>query len=94
MKATYSKKSKTDESLNVHIIQSHLMGCGAWWLIGRFGAFHSKGRRFESRFNCHLGTLGKSFTRRCLWRFGVKFRHSIRAVTGAPLSSSGLEEAL
>ena len=26
--------------------------------------------------------------------FGVKFRHSIRAVSGAPLSSSGLEEAL
>ena len=27
-------------------------------------------------------------------RFGVKFRHSICAVLGAPLSSSGLEEAL
>ena len=41
-----------------------------------------------------LGTLGKSFTHSCLWRFGTKFRHSIRAVSGAPLSSSGLEEAL
>jgi len=32
----------------------------------------------------------------CLWRFGVKFRHSrpIRAVSEANLSSSGLEEAL
>ena len=30
----------------------------------------------------------------CLWRFVVKLRHSIRAVSGAPLSSSGLEEAL
>jgi len=29
-----------------------------------------------------------------LWRFGVKLRHSIRAVSGAPLSSRGLEEAL
>src|SRR6218665_638936 len=29
-----------------------------------------------------------------LWRFGVKLRHSIRAVSGAPLSSNGLEEAL
>ena len=29
-----------------------------------------------------------------LWRFGVKLRHSIRAASGAPLSSSGLEEAL
>jgi len=27
----------------------------------------------------------------CTWRFGVKLRHSIRAVSGAPLSSSGLE---
>ena len=28
----------------------------------------------------------KSFTRSCLWRFVVKLRHSIRAVSGAPLS--------
>ena len=42
----------------------------------------------------HVGTLGKSFTHSCLWRFGVKLRHSIRAVSGAPLSNSGLEEAL
>jgi len=38
--------------------------------------------------------LGKSLTHSCLWRFGVKFRHSIRAVSGALLSNSGLEEAL
>ena len=30
----------------------------------------------------------------CLWHFVVKLRHSIRAVSGAPLSSNGLEEAL
>ena len=49
-----------------------------------------------------LNHLGKSFTRSCLWRFGVKLRHSIRAMLGAPVSSSGsaceyssgLEEAL
>src|SRR6218665_2577856 len=29
----------------------------------------------------------------CLWHFSVKLRHSIRAVSGAPLSSGGLEEA-
>jgi len=39
-------------------------------------------------------TLGKSFTRSCLWRFRVKLRHSIRSVSGGPLSSNGLEEAL
>src|SRR6218665_3613978 len=34
----------------------------------------------------YIGTLGKSFTHSCLWRFGVKFRHRIRAVSGANLS--------
>src|SRR6218665_3689596 len=72
---------------------------GAWWLIGRFGAFRSKGRWFDSRSSCHVGTLGKSFTRSTVAcgasplpkRFGVKFRHSIRAVSGAPLSSRGVQ---
>ena len=35
-----------------------------------------------------IGTLGKSVTYSCLCRFSVKFRHSFRAVSGAPLSSS------
>jgi len=48
----------------------------------------------QSRSIRHAGTLGKSLTRSCLWRFNVKLRHSIPAVSGAPLSSSGLEEAL
>ena len=48
---------------------------GAWWRIDRFGAFFPKGRGFESRFNRHVEILVKSFTRRCLWRFGVKLRH-------------------
>jgi len=38
--------------------------------------------------------MGKSFTRSYLLRFGVKLRHIIRAVSGALLSSRGLEEAL
>jgi len=49
---------------------------------------------FEPRFSRHVGSLGKSFTRSCQWRFGLKLRHSIRAVSGAPLSSIGLEETL
>ena len=69
-----------------------IASCGAWWLIGRFSAFCLKSWGFESRFSRHVGTLGKSFTR--LWRFGVKLRHSIRAVSGASLSGSGLEEVL
>ena len=53
---------------------------GAWWLIGRFDTFCSKGRGFESCSSCHVGTLGKSFTRNLFWRFGVKLWHSICAV--------------
>jgi len=68
--------------------------CGAWWLISSFVAFRSKGLMFESHSSRHSGPLGKSFTRSCLWRFGVKLRHSIRAVSGAPLTSNGFEEAL
>ena len=58
------------------------------WRIGRVDAFRPKGHVFDSRSNRHVGTLVKSLTHNyCLWRFGVKFRHSIRAVSGPPLSS-------
>src|SRR6218665_147597 len=67
---------------------------GAWWRFGRVDAFRPNGHGFDFHSSCHVGTLGKSFTHSCLWRFGVKFRHSIRAVSGALLSSRGLEEAL
>src|SRR6218665_2983422 len=56
--------------------------------------FRPEGHGFDSRSSRHVGTLGKSFTHSCLRCFGVNFRHSIRAVSGAPLSSSGLESAL
>ena len=68
--------------------------CVGHGLVGWVDAFRPKGRGFESRSSRHIGTLGKSFTRSCLWRLGVKLQHSIRVVSGAPLSSSGLEEAL
>jgi len=55
---------------------------------GRVDSCRPEGRGFESRSCRHVGSLGKSFTHRCLWRFGVKLRHSIRAVSGASLSSS------
>ena len=61
---------------------------GRGWHIGTVDAFRSKGHGgFDSRSSRHVGTSGKSHS--CLWRFGVKFRHSIRAVSRAPLSSSG-----
>ena len=68
--------------------------CGTWWRIGRVEAFRPEGPGFESCSSRHVGTLGKSLTQSCLWRFGVKLRHSIHAVSGALLSRSGLEEAL
>src|SRR6218665_80409 len=68
--------------------------CGTWWLIVRVEAFRPEGRGFESRCSHRVGTFGKSFTHSCLCRFGVKLRHSFRAVSGAPLNGSGLEEAL
>src|SRR6218665_563431 len=61
----------------------------AWWLIGRVDACRLEGHGFESGSSCHEGTLGKPFTLSCLWYFNVKLRHSIRAVSGAPLSSGG-----
>src|SRR6218665_426236 len=67
---------------------------GLVWPVARVDAFSPKGHGFDSRTNRHVGTLSKSFTHSCLWHFGMKCRHSIRAVSGAPLSSSGLEEAL
>jgi len=60
---------------------SHSINLWAWLLIGRLYTFRPKGRRFESRSNRHIVTLGKSFTRSWLWRFGVKLRHSIHAVS-------------
>ena len=74
--------------------RDHRTGCGAGWLIGRFVVFSPKGHGLKSRSSHHVKILGKSFTRNCLWRFGVKLRHSIRAVSGAHLISSGLEDAL
>ena len=70
---------------------------GAFWFIRRIDVYCPKGHEFESRSSrhVHVGALmGKSFDRSCLWRFGVKLRHSTRAVSGAPLRDGGLEEAL
>ena len=77
------------------------VGNGAWvahvgrgWRISWVDAFCPKGHGFDSRSSRHVGTFGKSFSHSCLWRLGVKLRHSIRAVSGAPLSIGGHEEAL
>ena len=48
----------------------------AWSLIGGFVAFCPKSLGFESRCIRGVRTLGKSFTHSCLWRIGVKLRHS------------------
>jgi len=71
-----------------------LASCGAWWRFGRVDDFRPKGHGLDSHSSRQVETLGKLITHSCMWRFGVKFRHSIRAVSGAPLSGSELEEAL
>jgi len=71
-------------------------------VVGRGGALveskpvnRREGRGLELRSTAATqGPFRKSFTHSCLWRFGVNLRHSIRAVSGALLSSSGLNEAL
>ena len=67
---------------------------GAWWRFDRVDAFRPKGHGFDSRSSHQVGTLGRFLAHNCLWRFGVKLWRSIRAVSGAPLGSSGLEEEL
>src|SRR6218665_2000888 len=42
-----------------------------WWFSGRFGALRPEDPWFESHSIRQVGTLGKSFTLSCLWRFGV-----------------------
>ena len=64
------------------------------WSIVRVEALRPEGRGFKPRSCRHVGTLGKFLTRSCLWRFCVKLRHGIRAVSGALMSSSGHEEEL
>ena len=54
--------------------------------ISRVDAFRLKGHGFDSSSSHHVGTLGKSFTHSSLWRFGVKFRHSIRVVSGIEMN--------
>ena len=36
-------------------------------VIGAFGAFGAEGRWFDSTSSRHVGALGKSFTRNCLY---------------------------
>ena len=62
-----------------------------WWRIGRVEVFQPERCGFESRSSLHVWILGKSLTHSCVWRFDVKLRHSIRAVPGALLSSSGMK---
>ena len=50
-----------DKSMPVPLTPAWCL-CGAWWLSGKFGALHSKSRRFESTYSHHVGTLGKSCT--------------------------------
>ena len=99
---SYGLKETLDEEkeANADIYVHGLCFIHVCIIVGRDGAlvesthFVRKVMGIYSRFSRYVGTLGKSFTHSCLWRSGVKFRNSIHAVSGAPLSGKGLEEAL
>src|SRR6218665_1360060 len=76
------------ETENSRNTKKQFWGVVAHWQIRRLSS------GFEFRSCRQVETLGKSFTRSCLWGLDVKLRHRIRAVSGAPLNNSGLEEAL
>ena len=60
--------------------------------MAEFNISVSRLTKLHSRFtNSGVRNLGKSLTRRCLWRFCDKLRHSIRAVSGALLGNGGLK---
>jgi len=84
----WDSTKKTQEALPITFL--------TWWCIGWVDSFQPSSSAFshgfDSRSSRHVGTLGKSLTH----NYGVKFRHSraTRALSGALLSRSGLEEAL
>ena len=59
----------TSQRLALTMLAYSGLRSGTWWLSGSFGALHPEGRRFKS--HSHVSTLDKSFTRSCLWRFGL-----------------------
>src|SRR6218665_2406650 len=77
---TMLQQSTEDDLVNDHLHR----GMEGVVLIGRFDAFCPTGRGFQSRSRHHDGTLGKSLTCSCLWRFGVKLRHSVPALFETP----------
>jgi len=62
-------------------------------LSGRFGVLHPEGRMFKSH-SSHVGTVGNSFTELPVVLRHVNSDTVSMVLFGAPLSSSGLEEAL
>src|SRR6218665_845983 len=72
-----SAKSKTIERLHLALaVCIQWLGLslivGRVWRIDSSDAFRSKCHGLDSHSSHHVGTLGKSFTHSCLWRFGVK----------------------
>ena len=56
---------------------------GAWWLSDKFCALHPRGRRFEPHSSRHEETLGKSFTRSCLYNaLSFSFRMTYWVIGG------------
>ena len=96
--AAFSFSFMSDGIVWRYAVSSNLkLICSICICVGRGGSLVAAPfvRRVACSHSCrHIVTLGKSFTCSCLWRFGTKPRHSIRAMLRVPLSTSGLEEEL
>ena len=85
----HSVKVVTAEVTRSQQLQS--VSSGAWWLVSILVAF----RRFKSRSSRHVyGPWASPSLAVACNVSSWKLRHSMHAVSGAPLSSSGLKEAL
>ena len=64
---------------------------GAWWLSGRISALRPQVRRFKPHSSRHVGILGKSFNRNCL--YNVMWR-PLRTPLSTPLFQDVHENAV
>ena len=68
---------------------------GVWWLTGRFGAFRTTGCALESLSSRHVGLHVGTFHSQLHVALRRETSDTVFVLeSGAPLSSSGLEEAL
>ena len=81
-----------DAVINARWPLETIVATGAWWLIGRVDACWPEGCGFKSRSSRHV--IKGQWTLDLGQVLYLQLPVALRAVSGTPLSSSGLEEAL